>query len=59
LMPAIVTRSGLDGTALLPFRGSLPGQFAVKATVKAGGKAVIAELQATAGEVAKLSTIVL
>ncbi|WP_337099682.1 hypothetical protein [Paenibacillus sp. YIM B09110] len=59
LMPAIVTRSGLDGTALLPFRGSLPGQFAVKATVKVGGKAVIAELQATAGEVAKLSTIVL
>ncbi|MDQ0111008.1 hypothetical protein J2T15_000424 [Paenibacillus harenae] len=58
-MPAIVTRSGLDGTALLPFRGSLPPQFAVKAKVKAGGKAVIAELQAKAGEVAKLRTIVL
>lgn len=59
LMPAVVTRSSLDGTALLPFRGTLPGQFAVMAKVKAGGKAVHAELQAKAGEVAKLHAIVL
>lgn len=59
LLPAVQTRSGHNGIVILPFRGTLPRTFAVKAFAKSERGSAAAELTARAGEVITAQALIL
>jgi hypothetical protein len=59
LLPAVRTRSAQNGSVLLPFRGTLPPSFAVKAVAASGSISRTTELIAQAGKVTALPSLTL
>ncbi|MFF2091007.1 hypothetical protein [Paenibacillus sp. NPDC058174] len=57
LLPAVSTRSGSEGTVILPFRGTLPSKFGVAIRAALGQAAGTADWTAIAGEVAAMPDI--
>ncbi|WP_141680348.1 hypothetical protein [Bacillus sp. FJAT-26390] len=59
LLPAVDTRSAHNGIVILPFRGTLPRSFAVKAFAESESSNASAELTARAGEVITAQSLTL
>lgn len=59
LLPAVQTQSAHNGIVILPFRGTLPRSFVVKAVASYGKSSTTAELTARAGEVITAQTLIL
>lgn len=59
LLPAVQTRSAHNGNVILPFRGTLPRTFTVKAFAETERGSAAAELTARAGEVITAQALIL